>query len=365
MVRRDRPSYYESLLSLDDIDRVMTSADLRYPRVVLKDAARDIAPAQYTLNSGELDVARVYQLFAEGSTLTLAYMDTVIPALTELCRGLEADFCHPFQANVYLTPPGNQGAKIHYDTHDVLVLQISGSKRWIIYGTPIELPLRNQAFDPAMTNLGEPSLQFELSAGDAAYIPRGVVHDAHSTDSVSLHITVGFLAYTWTDLLLESVADICLSHALFRKSLPPGFARDRLPQQQTQEILQSLLQHLSEPSVTESVRQRLADEFLASCPPMLRGQMAQLAALDRIGMDTMLQLRPQAIAQIQVTADSVSVSHFGRKISFPPHVAAAIHYAFDQKRFAPRDLPGDLDDPGKLTLVRRLVREGLLAADLD
>ncbi|MGH8200435.1 MAG: hypothetical protein ACREVO_08735 [Steroidobacteraceae bacterium] len=31
-----------------------------------------------------------------------------------LCRGLEAAFSHPFQANIYLTPPGNQGAKVHY-----------------------------------------------------------------------------------------------------------------------------------------------------------------------------------------------------------------------------------------------------------
>jgi len=363
VLRREQPAYYASLLCLDDIDRVLTSADLHYPSVVLKSAARDIVPSEYTLQGGELDVARLYQLFAEGATVTLAYMDTVIPTLTELCRGLEADFCHPFQANVYLTPPGNQGARIHYDTHDVLVLQITGSKRWITYGTPIELPLRNQSFDPAMKDLGEPTLQFELSAGDAAYIPRGVVHDARATDSVSLHITVGFLAYTWTDFLLESVADVCLNNPLFRKTLPPGFARERLPAQQTQEIFRSLMQHLAQPALSETVRERLTDEFLAACPPLLRGQMAQLAGVSQIHMGTTLQMRPHAIAQLQVGEDAVTVRHFGRKISFPPHVATAIQFVFQHQRFAVRDLPGELDDAGKLTLVRRLVREGLLSAD--
>ena len=34
------------------------------------------------------------------------------------------------QINAYITPPENQGFAAHYDTHDVFVLQVSGSKRW-------------------------------------------------------------------------------------------------------------------------------------------------------------------------------------------------------------------------------------------
>jgi hypothetical protein len=114
-LQRDCSKYYDALLSLDEIDRVLTTLDLRYPDVTLKNAARDIAPEEYTVAGGALDVARLYQLFAAGSTVTLAYMDNVIPSLAQLCRGLESQFCHPFQANVYLTPSGNQGAKVHYD----------------------------------------------------------------------------------------------------------------------------------------------------------------------------------------------------------------------------------------------------------
>jgi lysine-specific demethylase/histidyl-hydroxylase NO66 len=58
---------------------------------------------------------------------------------------------------------------------------------------------------------------------------------------------------------------------------------------------------------------------------------------------------------------AVSVRHFGRKITFPIYVAEAVRFALSQERFAIRDLPGDLDDSGKLTLARRLVREALLA----
>lgn len=360
-VRRDRPGYYDELLSLDEIDRALTTLDLRYPNVVLKNAARDVAPDEYTVAGGEtLDVARLYQLFAEGSTVTLAYMDNVIPSLAELRRGLESVFSHPVQANVYLTPPGNQGAKAHYDTHDVFVLQVAGTKRWATYGAPVELPLRNQNFDAAIHRVGEPELQFELSAGDAVYIPRGHLHEARATSTVSLHVTVGILAYTWTDFLLESVADACLSDVAFRKALPPGFAREVTPDQQPREMIDRLLRRLSDQSSPKRVLDRFVDEFLASSPPLLRGQMTQLAALERMGVDSMLEARPHLIARVQADEHSVSVGHFGRKITFPPHVGPAVRFALSQKRFAISDLPGDLDDSGKLTLARRLVREGLL-----
>jgi ribosomal protein L16 Arg81 hydroxylase len=362
VIRRECTEYYRSLLSLDEIDRVLTTLDLRYPNVVLKNAAREVSSEDYTVHGGSLDVAKVYQLFAEGSTVTLAYLDTVIPALTTLCRGLEAEFSHPFQANVYLTPPGSQGAKVHYDTHDVFVLQVTGSKRWTILGTPLELPLRNQDFDPLEHQSGSPTLEFDLCAGDAAYIPRGWVHEARSSDNVSLHITVGVLVYTWTDFLLECVADACLSDAAFRKSLPPGFARKEFSREQARAVFGRLLQRLSERVAPDKVLDRFTDEFLSSCSPLLRGQMAQLAALDQLAADSIVGVRPYIMVRVAETANSVSVVCFGRKITFPRAVAPAVQFALSCDRFAVQDLPVDLDAASKLTLVRRLILEGLLVA---
>lgn len=362
VIHRQHSEYYGSLLSLDEIDRALTTLDLRYPNVILKNAARDVGPDDYTVRGGSLEVAKVYQLFAEGSTVTLAYLDTVIPPLTALCRGLEAEFSCPFQANVYLTPPGSQGAKVHYDTHDVFVLQITGSKRWTIFGTPVEVPLRNQDFDPSVHEAGSPTLEFELCAGDAVYIPRGCVHEARSTDNVSLHITVGVLAFTWTDFLLECVADACLNDATFRKSLPPGFARNGFPKEQAQVMFSRLLEHLSKRAAPAKILDRFVDEFLSSCPPLLRGQMTQLAGLDQLAIDSMVGARAHLIVRVETTAESISVRCFGRRITFPADVGPAVEFALSCDRFAVKDLPGDLDAAGKLTLVRRLIREGLLVA---
>lgn len=361
VVKRNQPEYFSQLISLEDVDRVLTTLDRHYPDVTLKNAAREISEDEYTLDGNTLDVARVCQLFAEGSTITLAYLDTVVPALTLFCRRLAAEFSCPFQTNIYLTPPGAQGAKPHYDTHDVFVLQVAGSKKWTIYGTPVELPLPGQDFDPAAHEQGAATLEFELAAGDVAYIPRGDVHDARSTDVVSLHITAGVLRYTWADLLLEFVAGACLNDPAFRKALPPGFARPDFDRAHAQETLRNLLRQVPAKSNFDTALDRFVDEFISACPPLLEGQMAQIASLDRLAINSAVGVRAGAIFHLHADAESVSLDCRGHKITFPSHTRDAVRFALSNSRFVVRDLPGNLDDAGKLTLVRRLVREGLVA----
>jgi ribosomal protein L16 Arg81 hydroxylase len=362
VVKRNQPNYFSSLLSLDEVDRVITTLDLRYPNVTLKNADREITADDYTLRGDSLDVAKVYQLFGEGSTITLAYLDTVIPTLASLCRNLESEFSFPFQTNAYLTPAGAKGAKHHYDTHDVFVLQVVNSKQWTTYGTPLELPLAGQDFDSTIHERGAPTLGFELDAGDIAYIPRGVVHDARSGEDVSLHITVGVLSYTWADLLLEAAADLSLNDLAFRKALPPGFARQEFDRAQARETFGNLLQQLSAKSNLDAILDRFVDEFISTCPPLLRGQMAQMATLDRLTIDSVVGARTNAVSHLRTDGESTSVDCYGRKLTFPVHASEAVRFALSNSQFVVWKLPGDLDDKGKLTLVRRLIREGLLVA---
>lgn len=353
------------MLSFADVDHVITTLDRRYPDITLKNANDPgMSYRDYTVNGGALDVARLYQLFEQGATVTLAFLDTVLPALTKFCRSLEREFSCPLQTNVYMTPAGAQGAEPHYDTHDVFVLQVSGSKRWTIFGTPVESPLPNQAFDAEVHELGAPTLEFELHAGDLAYIPRGVAHEAKSTDAVSLHITTGILRYTWVDLLLEAVAAASIANPTLRKALPPGFARAEFDRAQARETLRDLLLQAATRSNFDVVLDGFIERFLARCPPVLEGQLAQLTALDSLTGDSAVGARPGAIFRLQTNGTSESIDTYGRRISFPSHAGEAARFALSHASFVVRDLPGGLDDAGKVTLVRRLIREGLLLAFL-
>jgi ribosomal protein L16 Arg81 hydroxylase len=326
----------------------------------LKNASKEVRPSDYTTGNGTLDVAAVYQLFSEGSTIVLAFLDNVLPPLTSLCRGLERELSFPLQANAYLTPARAQGAKYHYDTHDVFVLQITGSKHWTVYGTPLQLPLNNQDFDSKIHERGAPVMEFELEPGDVAYVPRGVVHEARSSENLSLHITVGILCYRWADLLLEFVADASLKDPAFRRGLPPGFANEDSDKSQAQEVFRSLLKRLATNTDCAPILDRFADRWISACPPLLNGQMEQLALLERLRIESVVGARSSAVFRLVKDGSSTSVYAFARKISFPAQAEDALRFALNHSRFSIHDLPGNLDDGGKLVLIRRLVREGLM-----
>lgn len=360
IANRGRPDYYGTLLSLDEIDRVLTTLDRRYPEVVLKSARQPIAAADYTVDGRILDVARVYELFSEGATITLAFLDSVLPALESVCRGLELELSFPLQANVYLTPAGAQGAKAHYDTHDVFVLQVVGSKCWTVYDSPLVLPLSGQDFDSAIHPCGAPTQEFELQAGDAAYIPRGLLHDARATESTSLHITLGVLRYTWTDLLLELVASLALKEPEFRKALPPGFARQGFDRTAARRTLETLLQKLCVLADGDAALDHFVEQLIADCPPSLRGQMAQIAALNQLTDESTVGVRPGVVSRLRVEPQGITIESYGRRINLPSNAGEAAVFALRRPKFAVRELPGDLDEAGRLTLVRRLIREGIL-----
>jgi ribosomal protein L16 Arg81 hydroxylase len=360
VVRRSRPDYFHELLTLDDIDRVLTTLDRRYPDVLVKRAGCDIVAADYTIDGSRLDVAKIYALFGEGATLTLAFLDTVLPTLERFCREVEIELSMPLQANVYLTPPDEQGANVHYDTHDVFVLQVSGSKRWTIYDAPLPLPLSGQAFNPDEHRPGAPTRQFELGAGDAVYIPRGWLHEARTTSTTSLHITVGVLRYTWADLLLELVSRVALEEPGFRKALPVGFARERFDRAAANETLRGLLRQLQARADADPMLDHFVDRFIADCPPLLRGQMGQLAGLEGLTVETMLGARPGIVHRLRRDDATIIIEVHGRRITFPKHAGDAVAFALAQPRYSLRELPGELDEAGRLTLGRRLIREALV-----
>lgn len=84
--------------------------------------------------------------------------------------------------------------------------------------------------------------------------------------------------------------------------------------------------------------------------------MTQLAVLDRLTIDSVVGVRAGTTVHIRATESSTSVDCYGRRITFPFHAS----FALRNSTFVVRELPGNIDDQGKLALVRRLIREGLI-----
>ena len=360
-VIRDDAGYFCGLLSLEDVDRFITTRPVAYPDLFLVNAEREIKSSEYTNPGDAIDVVKLYQLHDKGATIVLNQFHRSHVPLTELCAALELEFSAPFQTNIYLTPPHAKGFKPHFDTHDVFVLQLHGSKRWRLYGTPITLPLSGQASEALQDNPGPSSLEVDLHAGDTLYIPRGLVHDAPSLDEPSLHATVGILSYTWTDLLLEALANTVLGDATFRRALPhelfqPGFDRTF-----ARGTFRNLLARLAETADADAALDVFIDELINSRRPRLYGQMAQLQALDKLTLKSLVSLRSGFAYALIEEPSVIRLQCYGNAISFPQSAMSAVRYAISQRDFRVGDLPDELDDASKLVLVRRLVREGVLA----
>jgi ribosomal protein L16 Arg81 hydroxylase len=106
----------------------------------------------------------------------------------------------------YLTPP-HSGSAMHFDSQHVFLMQISGSKHWKIgervgwTNAPMNLQL-SQVKSPAVKNSFESIgagvtcpeegtlRKFTLTTGDILYLPPGFWHQAHTTDSHSLHYSL-------------------------------------------------------------------------------------------------------------------------------------------------------------------------------
>lgn len=360
LIKRAQPDYFGDLLGFDDIDRVVSTMGLAHPEINVTKSGGNITPADFAYETGQIDPVRVNQLHADGATVILSGLHERLPKLARYCRALEAVMSARMQTNIYMTPPGNQGFNPHYDSHDVLVLQIAGSKEWRIYGTPIELPLHDQGFQRG-TDVGEETQRFVLEPGDALYLPRGVAHDAVATDQTSLHVTTGLMFRTWADVLAEAVIAKAYREPAMRRALPPGFANEGADLDAYGDTFAEMIALLADAHVGKLLG-GFREDFLTGRVPRVEGQMAQIAALPSLTMDSRVGGRAHLIYALNDIAedDQVRLVCQGAEIVLPAFAKEAMAFCLSTPDFRLGDMGGDLDDDGKLVLVRRMVREGLM-----
>jgi ribosomal protein L16 Arg81 hydroxylase len=350
VVAREEGGRYDDLLSLADVERLLCSGGLRAPGFRLVKAGEKLDASSYTTSipwrptpfSGMAEIGRVLAEFEAGATLVLQGLHHTWPPLAEFCRFLEIELGHPAQANAYFTPRDAQGLPVHHDTHDVFSLQVAGEKRWLVYEPAHELPLKDQKYGPELGEPGEPVHDVTLRGGDTLYLPRGWLHQAMTSSTDSLHITVGVNVYTWLDAFKAALVE-CEDDLGFRRSAE-GDAYD---------LLEALRARLGPDEVSARRRRKL----VSTRRPLLPDQLTQLQALDGLTLETPLERRPTVIFELE----SSTLAFEGKTVALPALAQEDLEFlASADETFTAAELPGDLDDETRLVLVRRLVREGFL-----
>jgi bifunctional lysine-specific demethylase and histidyl-hydroxylase NO66 len=350
-VHHTDPHDLVGLLSVDDVDHLLTSTALRAPALrIAKDG--DVVPtSKFTRSAtlagqpltGLVDGRKVLRLFDEGASVVLQGLHRYWPPITALVRDLELTLGHPCQANAYLTPPGCQGFAVHSDSHDVFVFQTHGTKMWEVHD---DAGVREVLLEP----------------GVSMYLPTGTPHAARAQETASLHVTIGINQVTWRDLLKQVTADL-LDDQQYDGRLPAGYTADASSlAEHLREHLQALSVHLvnQEP---EQLAAEQAARFLTGRNPQLRGSLTDRLRLDGLDDDTLLVRRPGSVCRLSPKTDRLRVLLGDRELAMPSRLLPPMQLIRDQDRLRPADLATWLDHESRLVLTRRLVREGLLQVD--
>ncbi len=170
------------------------------------------------------DSEKVKRLIEQGASVVLNDVSSLTPALARTVDEIRRALNGVAAANLYFSQKQRRAFHSHYDRHEVLALQIHGTKTWRIYKGRADAPIEHPRF------LNVPQAEYDrqkgaldqeitMEPGDVLYLPRGQFHDALATDGDSLHITFSCFLPNGLNLLQEIMARL-IEDPAFRRDLP-------------------------------------------------------------------------------------------------------------------------------------------------
>ncbi|MFJ3898168.1 JmjC domain-containing protein [Streptomyces sp. NPDC090083] len=226
--------------SMDDatlVSRIMTPnrlldiamrRSLNRPQFRCFQKGEEVHPAIYYTDSvsprgqsiSMVNMRSLGRLLGEGATVIMDQANVFDPTMEVACRALEWWSRERVQVNAYLTTNDASGFPLHWDDHDVVIVQLAGEKEWEVRVTSRAVPMYRDA-DPNSTPSDEIIWSGLMRTGDVMHIPRGHWHQATRTGSgsgKSLHVTFGITKRTGASWLAW-LADWCREHEIFRHDL--------------------------------------------------------------------------------------------------------------------------------------------------
>ncbi|MFJ9854828.1 cupin domain-containing protein [Streptomyces sp. NPDC101150] len=349
----------EALLTWDDLNHILATQPIEPPQLRLNREGQSLSPLAWSeplftrrnVVMHRLHPAQLHARLAEGRSLILDSVDQLHRPLGVVGEELERLFRCRFQSNLYASWTAVPGSGIHWDTHDVLVFQLDGAKRWQIHRpTTRRYPLYEDSDEPAPPT-GEPVADLVLQAGDLLYLPRGWWHAVSADQGTrSLHVTYGFETHTPVGLL-QWIADQLLAYEDFRADLP----RFAAPGEQAvflAKVRKLVIEQLEDP--------QLLVRFTADLDGKYVGRMApSLPYVDSVPADPGLRVRMTTTrASLTATDGTVHLAAAGTVYEFAREAGPALRALVDGGEHTLGDLAetAGLDVGDVAGLVHELVQ---------
>lgn len=358
LITRDEPGRYADLVSVDVLDHFIAANVLFSGMIDATRAEPRITRDQFTMANDQIDRSALLRLYQDKATIIAPHLHSYHKPLGDFVRALEVVFSASLQTNIYLTPPGAKGFRTHYDNHDVFILQVKGAKTWRLYDEPVGKPFRGEGFEPDRHEIGEPTQEFVLKAGDCVYIPRGLMHDAQShPEEASLHVTLGLVTKTWADVVLEAVSKAALDTDGLRRALPPGYANRTFDREPARAQFREFIAALAAKAELDEPLDVIAEDYLKSRTPDMAGLVRY--ASEVIADDQRYQADDNSLYRLIEDEKEFAAVTRGGASEFLNEKRPAFDRAMSGEAFARDDLP-EIEAEAATDLIRRLLSRGLV-----
>ena len=349
---------FAHLFSWDTITYLLNFHQLKYPELRL---ALDEEVLDESAN------ANLIKRCQEGATLILNGVHKLIPEVANFASQVKYDLGCGVQVNAYCSWPQKQGFSSHYDTHEVFILQIDGTKKWNVFPHTFKYPLTEQKSSSLKPPEGEPYLTCTLKRGDVLYIPRGHWHYAIALDEPSLHLTLGVHCRTGIDFL-EWVVNQLRQQEDWRKSQPIGVETGA-----TVSCLSNLIDRLNKHFSSSNSYDEYISYLDSLYKPIARYSLPYQAGFSIFACGTETKFRNAKFQRLRISEQAdgsgYTIIVAGKEVSLSGIPISVVEKLFSTETFTVNDVLNWLPDFSLeidiLPLLSYLVVEGIIFVDAE
>lgn len=362
-ISRSSAEYFSSLVSIGSFESILSSQALYYPSVQLTQSNRSVDISEYSDDSRRILPHRLIERHHEGATIVFSQAHEKIDSLANFRRDIQSELKLRCQTNIYLSPTGQQGFNAHFDSHDVFILQVAGTKTFNFYEGGVELPFQHDCYQAGEHAVGALTQSIPLEPGDTLYIPRGVMHDALATEQTSLHITLGVYAITLRDVLIEMTQNLTRDELRYRKSMPREMQSLLCKGNGTagNESTNDNLLRILAPNLTceglKSALSSIEDAAAINSAPSATGVLA--TSPNSFTETTIFQINLSQLISVERSSELVRLRTHGQILEFTHPISMAIEQLLVGEPIVMGNLAG-LDNDQKQALCTRLLYANLL-----
>jgi hypothetical protein len=354
-ITRNKNNYFKELISLTQFADLISYINLSPEYFFVSKDSKSISNSNYTYN-GKIVKSKLIELHEQGATISIRNINENFKQLELFKVQCETYFQQPIQINAYLTPPNNQSVPPHWDTHDIFVLQIYGSKGWKLYKNNFKLPTEDNIFESNKNIVGEFEKEIVLNPGDTLYMPRGIIHEPIAID-YSIHLSVGIRAKTNLDFIINFFKVASLKDIKLRKV--PMIDYKNLNHNNIYENIKDLILN-TDLDIKSDYLNYISDIFLINDKQNIENQFLNVTKNVNFNLSTKVKLACGVRYTLIYLEDKLKLSWFKQSIYLPLQYKDLLNVILSGEDFTPSQLLVIENDKLKLDFVNTLVKKGLL-----